>query len=422
MSPITFAAGAVSLSGLPQQVQWLADALAKIHGSVHVTREKHGLHINLACPICLEKEGDCELRKRHLAVNADKACGTGIYKAYKTQQTNKTLDQQHVSMCMKCKRTFSINALKAWKTLENRGIKASTVGKVSVADNTAWLVKDARGNIIPGGPGTVVPIHELPPEHPARMYLELRGYKDLRGLYEQMRVSFCTDEWPEDPAKGRFYRKIHFKSGPQISYSPRNRIIFYCDIEGVQRGWQQRVIEHVVGDIKYYLHSATGQWIATERFSPEAGKFRLLPELEYENKEYSAPSKYRSSNGIERNSVLFGYDAAVRWNMQHRPGRAPVAFLAEGPLDACRIGPPGIAQIGKFLSDSQVEILARRFSVAVLVPDNDKAGQDTKEDSMRRLSSKMKTRLWELPSQYKDIGEMPDQEAKAKVQEILMLL
>jgi len=410
---ISFAAGAVGLAGLPEKVRAFAEALSARHGAVHVSREKNGLHLNMACPKCLETEGDRELQKRHLAVNADKACATGAWGGGKFA----TMDRDRVAKCMKCEKVFSMHKLLRWKTLEERGIKASVVGRISVADNTAWLVQDARGNVIPGGPGQVTPVHQLSPQHPAVHYLATRNFTDREALYAQMRVSFCEKEWAEDSAAGRFYRRIHYLGNQGFKDTPQGRLIFYCDIEGVQKSWQARVLEHVEGDVKYYLHPYTGLWTAVEQRVD--GKFKLAACLTNPAKSYDSPAKYRTANGTERNAVLFGYDAAVRWNAEHRPGKAPLVFLVEGPLDACRLGAPAVAQIGKFLSDAQVELLAKRFSRAILIPDNDKAGQDSKDDSFKRLSRKMQAKIWDLPMQFKDVGEMSPQEAQAGVQEHL---
>src|SRR5690349_6204924 len=59
-------------SALPQQVKELANKLAAIHGSIDVARESSGTHLYCACPRCLALDGERELLKRHLAVNADK--------------------------------------------------------------------------------------------------------------------------------------------------------------------------------------------------------------------------------------------------------------------------------------------------------------------------------------------------------------
>ena len=45
------------MAGLPERVRATAEALSLKHGTVHVSREKHGLHLNMACPKCLVEWG-----------------------------------------------------------------------------------------------------------------------------------------------------------------------------------------------------------------------------------------------------------------------------------------------------------------------------------------------------------------------------
>ena len=67
------------------------------------------------------------------------------------------------------------------------------------------LVPDANGNLVPRDPGKVIPITELPPLHPAVVYLKERGF-DLHSLYNQFKCSYCYEEQPEIPDKGIFYK------------------------------------------------------------------------------------------------------------------------------------------------------------------------------------------------------------------------
>jgi hypothetical protein len=63
--------GTLTSAEIPVDIRALAGALAQRHGDVTIAMEARGTHLYLACPDCQEKEGDKELRGRHLAVNAD---------------------------------------------------------------------------------------------------------------------------------------------------------------------------------------------------------------------------------------------------------------------------------------------------------------------------------------------------------------
>lgn len=412
---VRFCSGAKA--DVPEDVLNLAQVLATKHGSVLISREKNGLHMNLACPACLEVEGDSELRKRHLAVNADKYCATGRWEG----ATDYLRDS--VGLCMKCGTKYKVTQLMAWAPLLARGIKESAIGKVSFVDNTQWLVRDALGRIVPGGPGNgppgangqhgdpedVVPIVRLPADHPAVLYLRDRDY-DLQSLWEQFRCSYCVREWAQDPVTKRYYRRMceGFRDSPQ------GRIIFFADIEGVQKTWQARIIdrEQRAADgrrFKQFWHGDKQCWYTMEAFDETRGKF--VPPPQYA--ERWSPSKYRTANGTARNEILMGLDAAIAWNAKHRAGQLPMVFTTEGPLDAGRLRAPAVAQIGKFLSDDQIALLVRHFAVVIQVPDNDAAGQRDLDHSARRLASKVVTDTWQLPKQTpdgrtaKDVGDFP---------------
>lgn len=408
----------VSASELPEDVHNFAQAIAARHGHVIVSREKNGLHLNVACPSCLSVDGNVELRKRHLAINADKWLGTG-----KWQEATEKL-RNSVALCMKCGTKYLATQLMQWAKLEDRGIKESVVGSVSFVDNTHWLVRDQNNNIIPGGPGNggpedVIPINQLPPTHPAAWYLLNRGY-DLDSLYRQFRTSYCVREWAHDPAAKRFYKTMG-----SFRDSPQGRIIFFSDQEGVQVSWQARIIDHTYEhegvQYKTFWNGYTNEWMTMEYFDVTRGKFVALPQFPKWD-----PSKYRTANGTSRNEVVMGLDAAIRYNAEMRPGAMPLAFTSEGPLDAGRLRAPALAQIGKFLSDAQVEIMAKHFTTIIQVPDLDTAGQANVESNSKRLGAKVMTDVWAIPAvqingkKTKDIGDFPQAFVDDNVRQYLL--
>ena len=106
--------GELTTSEIPKDIQNLAEALAKIHGSVVVLREEHGLHIRFASPICLAQEGRRELDKRHLYVNAERYFGMGQWAPRRG-----TYDADMSALCMKTQRPYSLTKLLSMPRLDH---------------------------------------------------------------------------------------------------------------------------------------------------------------------------------------------------------------------------------------------------------------------------------------------------------------
>lgn len=393
--------------GLAPEITQLANALSQRHGHVTVTVEKSGAHLNMACPNCLLTEGARELQpgRRHLAVNAEKYLSLGKWFGSPSVDT--------AASCMKCSKIYKISNLLQFAPLTERGY--SQVSKVNVNDNSKWIITRG-GHDIPGGPGMdsnregVIPLTRLPEDHPAVVYLKLRGY-DLAALEHQFDAAYCETEWEENKAEGRYHKRL--VGGMKDSH--QGRIIFFSQHDGVQLGYQGRIIEHTWEQVgaKYrsFWCGQSRQWKTFETMSPD-GTWILNKPWSEETAAWP-PSKYKNASGAHRNSMLFGLDAAVRWNNQHRAGQKPFALVVEGPLDAGRFGAPAIARIGKYLSEEQIRILANRFSAIFLVPDNDEAGLRSVEDDKQRASAKMLCHVLRVPefcpvrgTKLKDPGDM----------------
>jgi hypothetical protein len=298
----------------------------------------------MACPECPQRDGKKELASRHLAVNADRCLGTGKYAARVGQYS-----ADYSGYCMKQAKGFEVSALKAMVPLKDRGWPdvPSTITRPAPG---RCLIPDGKGNMIPDHPGEVIPLTELPEDHPAVQYLKSRRF-DIQSLHTQFRVGFCVREAPENPEVDRYYKRLPcgFRDTPQ------NRIIFHADVKGVQRGWQARIIEQVIGDLKYYLHPYTNQWVAMEKKDASTGKWEPLPHVAAEPVQWK-PSKYKTAFSSERNQMLMGFDAAIRWNQLMKLPK-PLVMVTEGPLDAGRMGCGAVPLLGKFLSDAQANML-----------------------------------------------------------------
>jgi hypothetical protein len=98
--------GALANADVPHDVRSLAGALSQLHGDVSLAQEARGIHLYLACPDCLENDGDKELRARHLAVNADRYTGSGSWAGLIG-----TYDMERSCMCMKTEKTYLVATL-----------------------------------------------------------------------------------------------------------------------------------------------------------------------------------------------------------------------------------------------------------------------------------------------------------------------
>lgn len=405
-------------STVPREVTRLAEALSRLHGPSIIRDEKNGYHIYLPSPECLKTDGRKELQSRHLTVNASKYCELPEWVA----KNKKPYDKDFSAVCHKTDTKYRVSDLldrRKFKPLEERGIPNAGTSVTSAATaRSASLVDDGRGNMIPAPPGEVVPITSLPPFHPAVEYLQQRGY-NLQSLYHQLNCSFCVSEYPEDAETGIYYKRL-----PQgFRDTPQGRIIFYSFIEGVQVGWQARIMDRVVGNVKEYWHPYANQWVPMEGRDPVTNKWATLPGTNITGNGFNitwSPSKYKTAFGMSRNNTLMGVDAAVNWSKALGFPKSTAA-LVEGPLDAGRIGAGGIAMLGKYLSMEQADMLCKRFRRLLMVMDNDAAG----EEATKRVKIVMMDRLTEVifvkvPDEYKDIGEMTSLSAAALIYKYLI--
>lgn len=409
MSNDIFASDGVSLSEVDRDIVILAEALARKHGRVTIRKENQGVHLYMPSPKCLEEDGKREIQACHLTVNADRYLGLGKFINKKG-----TYNADASALCHKTDTRYLVSELLAMPPLEERGIPNAPRGELIKASHDRYLVDDGNGNMIPAHPGKVIPIIDLPEDHPAVIYLRDRGY-NLSLLHLQFRCGYCFEETPESKEHSLFYKRM-----PQgFKDTPQGRIIFYVDMEGVQNGWQARVIDKCEGNTKYYLHPYSQAMTPVYTRESEESEWTLMDS--YADDRYNwKPSKYKTGQGALRNQLLMGYDAAVRWNaiLKHE---VPFCVLVEGPLDAGRIGPPGVAMLGKYLSRNQALALRSRFRRVIFIPDTDKAGKASKDRFLDVMSefTDMQYDILELPDSFKDVGEMTYEQVWKLIKQIL---
>ena len=259
---------------------------------------------------------------------------------------------------------------------------------------TDCLIDDGCGNIIPDHPGEVVPLTELKADHPVVMQLKKRGYI-ISDLCNQFRASFCINEAPTDWKKGREYRKVN---GDFLD-TPQNRIVFYADMNGVQRGWQALAVDCVLGNLRYYLHPYTAQWIPKEH--RKGDQWEPLPHETTFN-----VSRWLTGPGVRRDELLMGFDAAIRWNATNRPGRPRVALVARTPLEAGRFGAFGMALITRYFSRTQFELLSTNFGALLYAGQNDELSYAFGKDLEAACAGRIQFAAIYPPVEFKSFDEM----------------
>jgi hypothetical protein len=396
--------GSLPNAGIPRKAMRILERLKKLTlNHLHVTNERSGFHVYVPCPVCLKKRGSRELTDQHMAINLDRFLGTGKWVSRRGTVKG---GGNWSAYCHREDRPDSIENLLKMPSVD-RVVQTEMADEPSLSPKERYLIDDGKGNRIPDHPGDVTPIIELPEDHHAVQYLLRRNY-NLQQLWEQFRCSYCTRE------KHPYHRRLPggFKDTPQ------GRIIFYCDMDGVQQGWQARIIDRIEGDGHFYWHPYNECWSLVE--IKEGRNWALQPEFADENSEGGKlkwkPSKYKTATGMLRSQCLLGLDAALAWNALRG---TRVALMAEGPLDVGRYGAPGMPLLGKCINNEQVHVLRKHFNRLVWIGDTDGPGAKCTAQVCKALGGHMKVNVITLPAGIKDMGELSPEEAQVLFEALL---
>lgn len=443
----------------PEAVKQFAERMAKAQGTkVKLSTERSGYHLYIPCPDCLHDHGAKEIEDPKYAINLSKHLAIGDqYQDLKVRKMSldptvmeaayqaEEVRDKAVGICMRTRESkqphkFSVRSLLNMGTVEDRHpdirTRCEVIGGVGNADRESHWEPDENGVLCPPPPGDVIPITELPPSHPAVEYLTERGY-NLQRLWEQFRCSFCTSEYPAG-TNGIYYRKL---PGGWAD-TPQHRIIFYSMVNGVAATWQGRYPERIVtnqegSQDRYMLHPYDTVRPGHRPVSGDAGirftwshvatrgnqQSAWVPVPPYDerdaeghlrfNPSKGSPSKYRTAKYSNRE--LMGWDAAMaRADADDSPFKWIV--LCEGPLDAARVGPGGVALIGASISPENAVKVASNFHVAFTAFDNDLAGRAaTQKIGQTLMGARQRNPTIQLViplevSGGKDIGDMKQDE------------
>ena len=374
-------------------------------------REARGVHAYFACPECLKTDGVVELQSKHLAINLDRCLVRGLRWRCKAG----TFNADRSASCMKRGHSFGVLELTEMAPLSERCSWAPGAIITPTTIREVHLVDDGRGNMIPEHPGKVIPLPLLPDDHPAIEYVKSRGFTS-RGLFSQFRASYCLEEKIEDEIAERYYKR--FSGG--FKATPQGRLIFYLDELGVQRGWQGRVLEKVDGNRKLWWHPYDGCWTVVAEREGEAQPWKLKEKYDTgDHKSLLKFPKYQIGSGTRKSLYFLGFDSCLKWHRENGRERKRVAILCEGALDAARLGMPAMCVMGKNLSPDQIRLLQKNFHTVVWVGDNDVIGKQATEKVKRLIPSALDFHTVDVPGDFKDLGEMPEAEAKSLIEKFL---
>ena len=111
---------------------------------------------------------------------------------------------------------------------------------------------------------------------------------------------------------------------------------------------------------------------------------------------------FKNTPGLPKSKTLFNI---------HRVKTASRVYVVESSFDAIRldqVGFPAVATLGANVSNAQTDLLQKYFNDIIVIADNDEAGGNMKNKIADRLGSRVS--VIKLDKQYKDIGDMPDEE------------
>ena len=448
----------------PPEIKSWAKRITDAQGCAGVlSREANGYHLAIPCPECLHTHKQREVDEPKYSINLSMLAGVGeqFQKVKKNIFLPTTImdalnqgkkNEYGSSICMRTRSSrsphrFPIQDLLNMSTVESRHpdirTNAGVSGKVGGADRESFWIEDEKtGVMCPPPPGEGIKLSDLPDDHPAIDYLRRRNY-DIKDLEKQFRCIFCTKEFPHGE-KNIFYRRM--PGGWRDT--PQNRVIFYSIIDGVPMTWQARVIEKENDYIKYMLHPYAGGYFPTKdaarverdtRRGGLSGEFQCIPdgegswgylwsrthtranpsspwmpiapfdELTSTGGAKFKPSKYRTAKHSARS--IMGWDAAMQKTVSSGEDH-PWVVLCEGPLDAARVGPGGLAILGSSLSQDNAAKIASNFHIVFSAFDSDRAGREatakinkTLMEAKHRAPVLLGVLQLQIPS-GKDLGSM----------------
>jgi DNA polymerase I-like protein with 3'-5' exonuclease and polymerase domains len=214
-------------------------------------------------------------------------------------------------------------------------------------------------------PANCTPLRDLPAGHPARVYLEQRGF-DIDELSTCWHVCYCEGD---ESAKPKFWKRIII---PLYDSNATGSAKGACPPDGRLMGWQARAIRPVT------------------------------------------TTKYLTSAGTRKSCLLYGLTKVT-------DGTGPIV-LAEGPTDVWRLGHDAVAILGKKPSPQQRQLLLEiaEGRPIVIALDSDAATEARRvreqlSSDRQQIGDSAPVVLLMLPDGCEDVGDCSRDEAWSTV-------
>ena len=283
---------------------------------------------------------------------------TKMFGRYKTSSGKN--GREYVVDCPECdgKSKLYININKGAYVCFKCGYTGSSARLLGLSDRITFKPKERkpiRTDI--QMPGELQELTHLEEDNPALLYLGQRGFdhKELNDVYG---VRYCY--------YGRSYADGLFNT--------TNTLVFPLWMHGKLVGWQARLLYDV-----------------DELTDEEMG---LLGFKQDDDGDYITPPKYWTSPGLEKGRLLYNYDWAKAND---------VVVVTEGVFDSLAVGKPGVATLGKRVSEAQIQMLIN-WPLVVLLLDPD--AYDDAVALKYEIEKSTIVLLIRLEG-YKDAGEAP---------------
>jgi len=241
------------------------------------------------------------------------------------------------------------------------GTVGELLGKIN-GEEVAVQKKEAPlpTNVAP--PGQMVDLTQLEADHPAIAYLTRRRSRVFDPAYMSyyFGVQYCA-------VGQRFGNEVDFL------FDTTNTLIFPVYMFGDLVGWQARMLDEP--------ESLTDEFLEMKRFPKN------------EDGEWILPPKYYTSPGFPKGRVIYNFDLARRHE---------VGVVSEGTFDVAAIGTPGMATLGKGITEYQARLLKTYFNKVVVALDPDAS----KESSAIVANLRMSIDVYEMELGEQDPGDM----------------
>jgi DNA primase len=113
---------------------------------------------------------------------------------------------------------------------------------------------------------------------------------------------------------------------------------------------------------------------------------------------------FKNTPKLPKSKILFNLNRAKKYD---------TVYVVESSFDAIRLDQNGIAAVatlGANVSRTQIDLLVKYFNNIIVIGDNDDAGKSMQEKILDKVGNR--ATLISIPSRFKDIGDMTDNDIK----------